>query len=301
MEDSAVLIEKIYSIQRQVEELYGKTNYDLMPLFFLEEEYEELLRDNHELAFKNIIFYLYRLYFERAKVNIEVMADYSHLVNCEKNDIVDIRKVVHDFRTKFGHYLDSTLKHSKQIKRRCALWFFKIISKEWPTMNDEWEKCELILLQETVRSLETIYTVLNRIVCGNEKTIYEQWKMKQKRDIPKFKKISILEEIKTNYSFPYDSEILYQKRQKQFDLVVEMLDFEDETKIEDYLIRAFEKIVLGIEIFPCPLAGREVADCYGIEGKALESTMKRVMSYYSEHVHSTKEELLEYVASILRE
>ena len=59
--------------------------------------------------FKNIIFYLYRLYYERAKINIEVMADYSHLVDKEKSDIVEIREVVHDFRTKFGHYLDLTL------------------------------------------------------------------------------------------------------------------------------------------------------------------------------------------------
>ena len=80
-----------------------------------------------------------------------------------------------------------------------------------------------------------------------------------------------------------------------------MLDFEDETKIEDYLFRAFEKIVLGIEFFPCPLAGKEVLDSFGIEGKNLEHIMKNVMDYYSEHAHSTKEELLEYVGTIIRE
>ncbi len=301
MKDSAVLIEKIYCIQAQIEKLYEKTNYDLAPLFFLEEENEELLKNNHELSFKNIIFYLYRLYYERAKINIEVMADYSHLVDKEKSDIVEIREVVHDFRTKFGHYLDLTLKRSKQINRRCALWFFKNISKEWPTIDDEWKVCEIILLEDTIQSLETIYNVLNRIVYEDEKRIYEQWKMKQKRDVPKYKKISILEEIKTLYNFPYDSTILYNKRQKQFDLVIEMLDFEDETKIEDYLFRAFEKIVLGIELFPCPLAGKEVLDSFGIEGKHLEHIMKNVMDYYSEHAHSTKEDLLEYVRTIIRE
>lgn len=34
MKDSAVLIEKIYCIQAQIEKLYEKTNYDLAPLFF---------------------------------------------------------------------------------------------------------------------------------------------------------------------------------------------------------------------------------------------------------------------------
>lgn len=301
MKDSAVLIEKIYSIQMQIEELYGKISYDLMPLFFLEEENEELLRNDHELSFKNIIFYLYRLYFERAKINIEVMADYTHLVDSEKDDIVEIREVVHDFRTKFGHYLDLSLKHNKQIKRRCALWFFNNILKEWPTVDDEWKICEIILLEETIRSLEAIYSVLNRIVSENEERIYEQWKMKQKRDIPKFKKISILEDIKTLYNFPYDSAILYKKRQKQFDLVVEMIDFEEEAKIEDYLFKAFEKIILGIEIFPCPLAGKEVFDYFGIEGKMLENIMRSVMDYYSEHTHITKEDLLAYVGTIISE
>ncbi len=82
-------------------------------------------------------------------------------------------------------------------------------------------------MNEAFDSLEAVKKVLGIVVEKDEKLLYQQWWIKQKRNIPKYRKIAMLDEIKLLYQLPYDSEIFYQRNQKQFDMVLGILDFSD--------------------------------------------------------------------------
>ena len=68
MRNSQSILNAIYSLEDQINDLYSQIGYDLEPSFFLSEKKEQMLKSSNELSFKNIIFYLYKLYYERGKI-----------------------------------------------------------------------------------------------------------------------------------------------------------------------------------------------------------------------------------------
>ncbi|MCI9423412.1 MAG: hypothetical protein HFG81_11995 [Dorea sp.] len=153
------------------------------------------------------------------------MSGFAHLADIDCEKLLGVRKNVHDFRTKYGHYLDKA--HDKKISQRCRFWFYAKISKEESENENDWDICVSAILNEAFDSLEAVKKVLGIVVEKDEKLLYQQWWIKQKRNIPKYRKIAMLDEIKLLYQLPYDSEIFYQRNQKQFDMVLGILDFSD--------------------------------------------------------------------------
>ena len=300
MRNSQSILNAIYSLEDQINDLYSQIGYDLEPSFFLSEKKEQMLKSSNELSFKNIIFYLYKLYYERGKLNIDVISDYAHLAGMDRMDILNVRMVVHDFRTKYGHFLNMDKPHDKAINKRCRSWVYAQISKEDPENEREWKICGVVILEMASDSLEAVKKTLSVIIQKNEAFIYEQWWKKQKRNIPQYKKIEILDEIKQLYQLPYGSMMLYQKKQHQFDMILEILDFDDISQIEPLLKEQYIKIIQNMDIFPLPLTGKEVAEKYGVSGKQLEGIMKQVQKYYKKHPNISKEELFSYIDDVVR-
>lgn len=264
--------------------------------FFLPDD-PPILGGMPELKFRKMISYLYKLLIERCNGNLKILKEFSFKFDGKNESTFVVVDTVHGFRTMFEHYLLPEDKHSINIKRKCMIWYRGVLSKNCPQNDEDWDVCFDSLSREVMSCLENAAGILSELRDKEDSYIYEQWAVRQKRNIPRNKKISFLEDIKKRYALSYDSKMLYQKYQSRIDDVLNLLDYNVPVEdIDQCIYNCLETLVLSIKEFPCPLSGKEVEDKYNIHEEELEKVMRIVTRYYknSSCIH-TKESLYDYI------
>jgi len=289
----------IRNLEEEINKTFREIPYnELKQPFFMSEDLPSLECES-ELKFRKMISYLYKLFVERSNGNLKILAEFSPSQHVTQDDILNVTETVHDFRTIFEHYLPPKEKHSQKIKNNCILWYRLVLSKNYPETRRDWSRCFDKIAEESVASLKLASSVLLDLKEKNNLFVFEQWTYRQLRHIPKYRKITILDEIKGRYALNYDSNVLYSRFQKRIETELELMEYEvPYQKMDHQVYCILEKIVLSLEEFPCPVSGREVEEKYNVSGKTLGDLMKKVIAYYrrNSRVH-TKETLFAYIES----
>lgn len=143
------------------------------------------LRSSSELAFRQIVSWLYVHYFELAKASIEfLIAHFESYGLTLDSKVMRHPMIVQSLRTYLEHNLSPTRPRDVQTQERCENWFNEVSGTIAPDTEPQWKSCvDKILaearaffaaLEQTVRFIE---------VDESRNEISNEWRLKVKRDV----------------------------------------------------------------------------------------------------------------------
>jgi hypothetical protein len=282
------LIEKINGRYLQISYIMYDNN------FFMPESKSMLVRTNHELTFEKIVFFIYKVIFERSGNNIKMLNKISHLYAGELEYNDNFEEIIHAIRTVIGHYISDS-SHDKAILKKYKRWFLSKINKEEAEIEEEWAYCVILLLEDAILYFERLFSILNSLVNSGEDDIFEDWYTKQSHSVPKHIMLEIIVKVKKVYQFSFDEERFLQKSKTSIDQLIVLLDVTDKEKLYDDLYKQIEKVILSSDMLPCPLSGKEVIEKYNFDSTKLAHIMKTMQKYYDTDHRMKKEQLIDWL------
>lgn len=261
-----------------------------------------LIKNDSEFTFYLLIFFFYGIYYDNGLVNIDLLADFTHLLQGEESKDVlmkFIKNTVHDFRTEFGH--QSSENNSQNRKIRIGLWYQGAISKCRPDNGDDWLLCVEKLLREGLVWLKKLNMIEKAIIsCECRNDIVVSWSFRQNASLPAYRKKEILQELLCKYNIPIKAEVLLNRYSSQFEKVSKNFIHIGYDKIEEYVTKKYEDIIFMLEEYPLPCSFQDVCAAFPeIENKRLYTVM-RELKYYcraNPNPYYNKDDVLKIAAS----
>lgn len=137
----------------------------------------------YELGFYRAISWLYALYFESDRVNVEFLRDQLTGYRIEQNE--SHVQIVHQLRTYLQHNLDPTKEQNRAIQYACECWFQKQCLVPVPSTEPQWRHCLQRLLQDALVFLTALQDCVRRIEQDEgREDILQQWVFRRQRYHP---------------------------------------------------------------------------------------------------------------------
>lgn len=227
----------------------------------------------HEAGFLRTISWLYILFYEAGRVNVEFLVEYLNPsgLDSQGKAIKHIR-VIHSMRTSLQHNLDLNENRDKSLRELSELWFVDRLGVMSPHKSKEWEKCLTDLLNESCETMELLIKSLTYIqkddFCDG---IVSQWNEKCSRYHPPHEYDRIIAIVASDMGMDHINALkirnrYYESWSKELEYLHGDYDFEYEVRkrVQLALLRdpiipiTTVDIMNSFNINPGPLVGRLV-------------------------------------------
>ena len=235
-----------------------------------------------ELAFYQIITWLYALYYEAGRVSllflIEKVSAYGLQGDADHHrHYEDVGRL----RTYLQHNLNLDSKHDLETQQRCEEWFLKRCGTAMPGIDNEWRQCSNVILKESEAFLSALVGCVRRIE-GDEasKTIVEQWSIRLRRFHPKeeFERLVAIVIKDIGQEFLDVNRLAaqhYDRWSKNLRSRSADFDFDSEAR------KLIEQTILNEAELPLPITGQDIMREFGIpSGQEVGRILRKARSLY---------------------
>lgn len=245
-----------------------------------------------ELGFIRIVSWLYVLYYEAGKINVDFISQRFEAYNIDSDENLKIHfSNVHYLRTFLQHNLNSEHKHDSNIAEICKEWFKNNCGTWVPDSDPEWKKCLESILLNSIDFLKGLEGCLREIEKDDSyNQIVEQWVFKRKQYHPphEFEKVIQLTANDMGRD-DFDSKKMCNKYMGEWKNELQLLKsdydfaYEVRRRVENVLLNDVSLIITG----------KDIIDRGITPGSDVAAYLKRADLIYknSENIYS-KEELL---------
>ncbi|MBK9155720.1 MAG: hypothetical protein IPM25_16185 [Chloracidobacterium sp.] len=131
----------------------------------------------YELGFMKTVSYLYSLYREVAKENLEIAVSHFDIYSLNDGSDVDNHFIfLNSLRTYLQHNLSPLQSKDLKQRQRCEDWFEKKCGTRLPTKESQWLSCTEGLINDSSEFLSRVLACLQLIESSSEtKSIVDKW------------------------------------------------------------------------------------------------------------------------------
>lgn len=300
MKESISMLQGFISLQKEIEKEYNGLRLEGMQEHFyirICSDYNTVIHRSPDASFKQTISYLYKQLIDCKPDNTKFINGYAHLID-EPNDFFkEFFEVVHAYRTLDQH--EPSDADYKKYKKICKEWTLGAISKAEPSNDKEWRTCEHYLLENGIRYLKKGIRILKKFLCGGE-VLQEEWFRYQKQDVTLFYAKDVLDQIKSDFDYEFDTEKCYRQCRGNLKKSLQFLDWKSDG-IDRQIYECFCQVV-----FQMPLKRKilvqpnEIKEKCGINDKRkLCQIMKEVSAFCQKTPDCNRDEVWKLIDSIL--
>lgn len=246
-----------------------------------------------ELGFLRSVSWLYVIYFEEAKPNVQFLSRRFGLCGVDPQGIhVGHLEITKSLRTYLQHNVNPSTPHNRRVQKKCQQWFSQHCKTSEPSEDAHWEHCLAALLNGSVSFLGALQKCVRCIEQDEERTaILEEWRSYRTRNRSRHefdKLISVaagdmgrdaLDPVRIRERF-------YDVWMKQLALLRPDFDFESEAR------KLIEHTLLSETAAVLPLTGKDIIENFEVApGPEVGQLLQRARALYTIHPCS-REELL---------
>ena len=254
---------------------------------------------HQEVGFLRIVPWLYVLYYEAGKVNVDFICQLFKAYNIDSDTTLQMHFLsVHDLRTFLQHNLNLELEHDSNIDETCKNWFKSNCGTSVPDSDSHWESCLESILSNSIDFLKGLECCLRKIEQDDSyKQIVEQWVFKRKQYHPPHEYERIIQLTANDMGRDnIDSKKMCNKYMDEWKKELQLLnsdyDFEYEVR------RRVENILLND--VSLVITGKDIIDRGITPGPDVETYLKKAdLIYKNSENRYLKEEILDEVFSEL--
>ena len=301
MKESISMLQEFISLQKKIEKGYNGIRLNEMQEHFyirICADPNNVIHKSPDASFKQTVSYLYKQLIDCKPDNTKFINGYAHLIEEPSDFAKEFFDVVHAYRTLDQH--DPSDADCKKYERICMEWTLGAISKTDPSNDTEWRTCEHYLLKNGICYLEKALCILTKVAYGGE-ILQEEWFRHQKQDITLLRAEIVLEQIKSDYGYEFDTEKYYRQYRGKFKESLRFLDWKSD-EIERQIYECFCQVVFQIPPKRKLLVqSNEIKEKYGIKDKhQLGIIMKEVSAFCQKKTECSREEVWELIDSMLQ-
>lgn len=300
MKKSIGMLQEFISLQKRIEKKYGDIRLDEMQEHFyirICEKPDEVIHKSPDASFKQTVTYLYKQMIDCKPDNTRFVNGYAHLIGEPRDFAKDFLNMVHDYRTLEQHELSD--KDYQKYARACKEWMLGAISKEAPSENKEWRTCEHYLLEQGSEYLGKILSIFEKFP-GGEELLQNEWFSYQKQNITLIQARDVLEKIKSDYGYEFDTKIYYRQHRDKLKQSLQYMDWKS-NEVDRQVYESFRQVV-----FQNPprrkvlVQQEEIKEKYKIKDKRqLGKIMQEVSALCQEKPECSREDIWRLVSDIL--
>lgn len=233
-----------------------------------------------ELGFLRTVSWLYVLYYETGKVNVNFLTERFSAYDIDSNKKLSKHLLsVQQFRTFLQHNLDPKEQHNLVIQKSCEEWLEDRCGTPIPGNEQQWNSCLINLLDEAIEFLSALRTCIRNIEKDESRDeILREWDFVRKRFHPTNEFDNLIFKVATdmgreNLDFVRLRKRFYDEWVKELELLQGNYDFEVEGRklIEHVLLYKLTPVL--------PITGNDIIKEFNISpgpevGKFLERAHK---------------------------
>lgn len=300
MRKSISMLQEFISLQKKIEKEYdGIRMEEMQEHFYIRicEKPDEVIHRSPDASFKQAITYLYKQMIDCKPNNTRFVNEYAHLIGEPRDFAKDFLDIVHDYRTLEQHELSD--KDYQKYVRACKAWMLGAISKERPSKNIEWRICEHYLLEQGIGYLGKIRSILEKFP-GGEELLLNEWFRYQKQDITLIQAKDVLEKIKSDYGYEFDTETYYRQCRDKLKHSLKYMDWKSD-EVDRQVYECFCQVVFQNPPRRKVLVQQdEIKEKYGIKNKRqLGKIMREVSAFCQEKPECSREDIWRLVDDML--
>lgn len=218
-----------------------------------------------ELGFLRTVSWLYALYVETAKVNIDFIIERFNAYGLDEDGRHSAHYVlVQKLRTYNQHNLDLTQPRNLRIQEDCEGWFSKQCGTPVPWDDGHWNNCLINILEEAVSFGEALLRCIRNIEADDSKDrILQEWESRRERSHAPHEFDSLIEVVAADMGREHIDAVRLRKR--FYDRWIKELELLDDGY--DFGVEAQKLIehALMSEVVPVlPITGKDVIATLGI-------------------------------------
>jgi hypothetical protein len=244
-----------------------------------------------ELGFLRLVSWLYVLCWEAGKVNLAFLTKHLDAYGLDPDGKIRMHlSNVQGLRTYTQHNLNSEEAHDKETMGKCHAWFSGQCGTAVPDSDDEWRRCVLALLEESVVFLEMLLSALRLIEKDESREmICKDWKFRRNRYHPPHQFEALFPTIAADMGCEYIDTVRlvrrnYERWTQSLRAFSSEYDFETEARklIENAILVELpnllpitgQDLIREFELEPGKLVGRLLEEARGIYQRAPCSRME---------------------------
>lgn len=301
MKESISMLKEFIFLQKEIEEEYNGIRLEEMQEHFyicICSDPNKVIHKSSDASFKQTVTYFYKQLIDCKPDNTEFVNGYAHLIDQPRDFAKDFFDVVHAYRTLDQHALSD--KRYNELLKICRKWSLGAIDEKEPSNDKEWRKCEHYLLENGIQYLRQALSIIKQFSCGGE-ILQEAWFRHQKQDITISQARCVLEQIKSDYDYEFDTEKYYRQYQGKLKDSLRFIDWKS-NEIERQIYDAYYQVVLQTPIKRKLLVQpNEIREKYGVESKKqMGQIMKEVSTLCQKKPECTREEIWKLIDSMIQ-
>jgi len=158
-----------------------------------------------ELGFLRLVSWLYLMFWEAGKVNVPFVIKRFDAYSLDADGAVRRHlSVVRELRTYTQHNLSGEEAHDKTTMGNCYAWFSSQCGTAVPDSDDEWSRCVLALLHESLAFLDVLLSVLRLIEKDESRdVISKEWRFRRSRYHPPHQFEALVSSIASDMGHEY--------------------------------------------------------------------------------------------------
>jgi len=250
--------------------------------------------DPSELGFLRTVSWLYVLYYEVGKVNVNFLTERFSAYNLDSDKKLSKHLLnVQQLRTFLQHNLDPKEQHNLVIQEACEQWLKDRCETPIPGDDQHWNICLISLLSEAIDFLSTLRKCIRKIERDESREeILREWDFLRKRFHPPHEFDNLISKVAADMGRENLDVIRFRKRfyqdwVKELELLKGNYEFEIEARklIEDVLLNKITSVL--------PITGYDIINELNVvPGPKVGLFLEKARNLYSIKPCS-REELLE--------
>ncbi|WP_435354253.1 hypothetical protein [Emticicia sp. SJ17W-69] len=248
---------------------------------------------NSELCFNSLISWLYILFHENSSKNIDFIRKKITAYNISlTDDGINLKKLVHAFRTIFQHQMDFINSRSDIEKRNlCHSWYYEVIIKQEPVNETDWNICINKVLDSAIEMLNAVLTCLKEIKKSEHLSlVIDEWEKTILRNytVHDFEKILIKVLSNLGLEGYFDTNVLVKKNINSWRKELDILP--DDFNFEIYGYKILERFIIKKEIIP--IDGHDLISIGFPKGKVITDLLLKAREIFYNNPCNKQELLL---------
>ncbi|MCE7915800.1 MAG: hypothetical protein DYH15_14330 [Nitrosomonas sp. PRO4] len=249
-----------------------------------------------EAGFLKILSWLYMLYYESARGEIEFIIEKFPLYKIDSGgNSLSHYKDIRTLRTAFQHNFDPNANRNTTLRTTTEKWFIKAAQKNLPETNDDWEKSLIKILVDSAMFLTDLHNIILLMKNDDFKDkLVEDWNKKSSRNFQSHDFDPVIQIVLQEFGMIHFDSLRFRKQNS--DLWIQELrqltgnfDFSAEAR------KLIERDILTKPVLP--ITGSDIIEIFGIQpGLRVKETMELARKIYL-HQPCNREELIKKIIS----
>jgi len=235
-----------------------------------------------ELGFLRLVSWLYVLFWEAGKVSVPFVLKRFEAYSLDSDGKIRAHPTnVQELRTYTQHNLNNEEAHDKRTMGNCHAWFSSQCGTAVPDSEDEWSRCVLALLSESLEFLEVLLNVLRFIEKDESReVICNEWKFRRNRYHPPHQFETLVSTIASDMGHEYiDPERLVRRNYDKW--TQSLRAFSSEYIFEVEARKLIENAILADLMNLMPITGEDVIREFNLEpGKLVGRLLAEARELY---------------------